>query len=69
MANQENPYVTQELKELRIRFLELRPQLTRKGSAILGGLLVDLDRLKHNAQPQCPPDESKRRCERGAYQD
>ena len=69
MKNQVNPYVKQEVEDMRARLLEMRPQLTGKGSAILGGLLVDLDRLKNHAQPQYHPDETERKCERGVYTD
>ncbi|MBI9112224.1 hypothetical protein [Maridesulfovibrio ferrireducens] len=69
MSKQVNPYVNQEVENMRARLLEMRPQLTGRGSAILGGLLVDLHSLKEHAQPQCPPEEPTRRCERGAYLD
>ncbi|HAS89200.1 MAG TPA: hypothetical protein DCS48_07830 [Desulfovibrio sp.] len=53
-----NPYVNLKVDQMKETLKLLRFQLTGKGSAIVGGILVDMERVKENAQPQCPPDES-----------
>ena len=52
-----NPYVDQKVDQVKEILKQLRFQLTGRGNAIVGGVLVDLNRVKENAQPQCLPDE------------
>lgn len=58
MGKNFNPYVDQRVNRMAEELKNLRFQLTGRGSAIVGGLLVDLSRLKDHAKPQCAPDEN-----------
>lgn len=62
-----NPYVKQELEQLKNKLRLLRPHLTKVGMAKVGSLIVELTDLKKDAAARDFPPADENACHRGVH--